>query len=139
MGSFPRNGQGVEVHCVDVGLEDPSKMKSHKEHQCICNFCSEVESENKRLRAALAEEKAANTKKRKVQDACRSTVHFVRPSHVAASVLTCIVWTWALRTPGFFKILGSHLDMQFAWRLLFSVFLSVWGHKYTVVSPPFPL
>jgi len=67
--SFPRNGQGVEVHCVDVGLEDPSKMKSHKEYQCICNFCSEVESENKRLRAALAEEKGANTKKRKVQDA----------------------------------------------------------------------
>merc|ERR1712224_331365 len=28
--SFPRNGQGVEVHCVDVGLEDPSKMKSLK-------------------------------------------------------------------------------------------------------------
>jgi len=63
-------------------------------------------------------------------------VHFVRPSHVAASVLTCIVWTWALRTPGFCKMLGSHLDIQFAWRLLFSVFFKRVGTQvYSGVSP----
>merc|ERR1712193_54125 len=67
--SFPRSGLGVEVHCVDVGLEDPSKVKSQNEWKCICNFCSEVESENKRLRAALAEAEGANSKQRKVQGA----------------------------------------------------------------------
>merc|ERR1712193_401829 len=67
--SFPRSGLGVEVHCVDVGLEDPSKVKSQNEWKCICNFCSEVESENKRLRAALAEAEEANSKQRKVQGA----------------------------------------------------------------------
>jgi len=59
--SFPRNGLGVDAHCVDVGLEDPSHVNYHKDEDCIC----ELQAENKRLRASL-DEAEAELKKYKV-------------------------------------------------------------------------
>lgn len=29
---YPRNGLGIEPHCADVGLEDPSTVKQHADH-----------------------------------------------------------------------------------------------------------
>jgi len=45
--TFPRGGLGVDPHCVDVGLEDPSMT---------CSKCdvSDLKEENTRLQAALA-------------------------------------------------------------------------------------
>merc|ERR1712054_293839 len=48
--SFPRGGLGVDAHCRDVGLEDPSQVTYHKQEDTI----SELEAENARLREALA-------------------------------------------------------------------------------------
>jgi len=59
--SFPRNGLGVDAHCVDVGLEDPSHVNYHKDEDSIC----ELQAENKRLRASL-DEAEAELKKYKV-------------------------------------------------------------------------
>jgi 3-dehydroquinate synthase len=48
--SFPRGGLGVDAHCRDVGLEDPSQVQYHKQEDKL----AELQAENARLRAALA-------------------------------------------------------------------------------------
>merc|ERR1712190_670625 len=48
--TFPRSGLGVDAHCRDVGLEDPSQVDYQKKGDTI----KELQTENARLRAALA-------------------------------------------------------------------------------------
>merc|ERR1712004_680371 len=45
--TFPRGGRGVDAHCKDVGLEDPSTT-------CNKVDVSDLKQENERLKAALA-------------------------------------------------------------------------------------
>merc|ERR1719203_879497 len=47
--SLPRRGLGVDAHCRDVGLEDPSKVDSSKPEDTI----RDLRAENARLRAKL--------------------------------------------------------------------------------------
>jgi len=47
---FPRSGLGIEVHCADVGLEDPGTVGTRKEDAEL----SKLADENRKLRAALA-------------------------------------------------------------------------------------
>jgi len=50
---FPRGGLGVEVHCADVGLEDPGTVGSRKEDAEV----TKLTEENEKLRAKLEEAK----------------------------------------------------------------------------------
>jgi len=47
--SFPRNGLGIEVHCADVGLEDPGTVGTRKEDSALAL----MREENEKLRAQL--------------------------------------------------------------------------------------
>merc|ERR1711920_885383 len=47
--SLPRGGLGVDAHCRDVGLEDPSKVDDCKPEDTI----RDLRAENSRLRAKL--------------------------------------------------------------------------------------
>merc|ERR1719220_2650050 len=47
--SFPRGGLGVDAHCRDVGLEDPSQV----EHCKLEDTIRDLRAENSRLRAKL--------------------------------------------------------------------------------------
>jgi len=56
--SFPRGGLGVDAHCRDVGLEDPSQVDHNKQKDTVC----ELQAENAKLRAALALAEEGNAK-----------------------------------------------------------------------------
>merc|ERR1719336_1321370 len=51
-GEFPRAGLGIEVHCADVGLEDPGTVGTRKEDEAISKLSAENEKLRKQLEAA---------------------------------------------------------------------------------------
>lgn len=59
---FPRGGLGVDAHCRDVGLEDPSAVADHCMAPATKDEMTELREENSRLRAKL--DKLAAAKER---------------------------------------------------------------------------
>jgi len=49
---FPRAGLGIEVHCADVGLEDPGTVGTRKEDENIAQLTAENEKLRSQLEAA---------------------------------------------------------------------------------------